>query len=103
MYRTLAIGGLMLAAALPLSATAGVNQSQYQDAYRQAVTAHKQAGRVENQWTTTSDALASAKKAAQDGDYAKATALAQRARSLAQLAVKQAHEQDQNWQKAVVQ
>lgn len=103
MFRNMIIAVLAaLCVAVLSTAYAGGTQADYETAYNQALAAHKEAAAVDNQWTTTDRVLESARAAAKDGDYEKATELAHQAQKLAQLSVEQAKTQSEVWQKAVV-
>ena len=71
-------------------------------AIAKAEAANKQAAAVKNQWTTTGQAIAAAKKAVADGKFDDAVKLAQHAEELAHASVAQAKEQETAWTKAVV-
>jgi hypothetical protein len=71
-------------------------------AIAKAEAANKQAGAIKNQWTTTGQAIAAAKKAAEAGKFDDAVKLAQHAEELANASIAQAKEQETAWTKAVV-
>ena len=66
-------------------------------AYASAQTANKKAGELKNQWTTTSAALAAAKKAADGGDYEAAIRLAKQAEALAGASIAQVQRESTLW------
>ena len=71
-------------------------------AIAKAEAANKQAAAVKNQWTTTGQAIAAAKKAVEAGKFDEAVKLAQHAEDLANASIAQAKEQETAWTKAVV-
>lgn len=102
MSKCIAAALLTLLVAAPFAAAAATSKTDYQAAHTQALAAHEKAASVDNQWTTTEKVLTAAQAAAKNGDYEQATALANKAQALAQLAVEQAKTQAQAWKNAVV-
>jgi hypothetical protein len=66
----------MLALIFPWSIAADAAEAEFQAALAAAESANQKAGALKNQWTTTAEALAGARKAAAGGDFDAATALA---------------------------
>lgn len=100
-----AIAGMLAVVAaslMPAAVRAQTPQAAYQQALQQAQAARQQAAAVHNRWTTTAKVLEQARKAAAEGDYARARALADQATALARLAVDQARRQQQLWRAAVI-
>ena len=95
----------MLRAALPLllliagatSALAEGSEADFKAAYAAAEAANKEAGSLRNQWTTTAATLAAAKKAADAGEFDKATASAREAEALAKASIFQATSEKERW------
>jgi hypothetical protein len=88
-------------AAVPAAALAA-SADDFKAALTKAEAANKQAVDIKNQWTTTAQALAAAKKAADAGKFDDAVKLAQHAEALANASVAQAKEQETAWTKAVI-
>jgi hypothetical protein len=84
------------------AAHATSTQADFDAAYAAAQSAEKDAGVLKNQWTTTEQALAAAKKAAATGDFDSAINQAQQAEALAKASIAQAKEQDSAWKAAVI-
>jgi len=74
----------------------------FQAALAKAEAANKQAGALENQWTTTAQELKTAQAAAAAGHYDEAIKDAQHALALAEASIAQAKEQAAVWKQAVV-
>jgi hypothetical protein len=74
----------------------------FKAALAKAEAANKRAGEIKNQWTTTAQAIAEAKKAAGGGNFDQAIALAQHAEALANASIAQAKEQETLWRDAVI-
>ena len=91
---------LSVAAFAPAAFAASADDSNA--AIAKAEAANKQAAAVKNQWTTTGQAIAAAKKAADAGKFDDAVKLAQHAEELANASIAQAKEQETAWTKAVV-
>jgi hypothetical protein len=64
--------------------------------------AEKDAGALKNQWTTTEEALAAAKKAATAGDFDTGVKEAQQAEALAKSSIAQAKEQQDAWKAGAI-
>ncbi|WP_065750879.1 hypothetical protein [Bradyrhizobium paxllaeri] len=79
------------------SALAAGSEEDYKAAYAAAEAANKEAGKLRNQWTTTANTLAAAKKAADVGDFDKATASAKEAEALAKASIFQATSEKTRW------
>ena len=88
-------------AGLATSAMAGSAQD-FDAAYAKAETAERLAGTLKNQWTTTEQELAAAKKAANAGNFDDAITHARQAEALAIASIAQANEQAAAWKKAVI-
>jgi hypothetical protein len=96
----------MFAAAVWLAATtaamAASTEADFKSALAAAETAEKDAGALKNQWTTTEQALAAAKKTAAAGDFDAAVAQAKQAEALAKSSIAQAKEQQDAWKAGVI-
>ena len=66
-------------------------------AYATAEAASKEAAGLRNQWTVTVSALAAARKAADGGDFDRATAAAREAEALAKASIFQATSEKEAW------
>jgi hypothetical protein len=88
---------LALLAAGVTSALAAGSEDNYKAAYAAAESSNKEAGKLRNQWTTTASTLAVAKKAADAGDFDKATASAREAEALAKASIFQATSEKTRW------
>lgn len=86
---------MLIAVAAP--ALAASTEADYKAAYAAAESANNEAGKLRNQWTTAVSALAAAKKAAEAGDFDKATAEAKKSEQLSKAAIFQTNEQKENW------
>ena len=86
---------LLTAGAVP--ALAASSEADFKAAYAAADAANKEAGTLRNQWTVTAAALADAKKAADSGDFDKATASAKEAEALAKASSFQATSEKTLW------
>jgi hypothetical protein len=84
------------------TAAFAASADDFSAAIAKAEAANKQAGAIKNQWTTTGQAIAAAKKAAEAGKFDDAVKLAQHAEELANASIAQAKEQETAWTKAVV-
>ena len=71
-------------------------------AIARATATEKEAASLKNQWTTATQALADAKKAAAAGDADKAVDLAQKAEALAKASIAQSKMEAQAWKDAVI-
>ena len=83
-------------------AQAASTQADFDSALAAALAAEKDAGALKNQWTTTEQALAAAKKAAAAGDFDAAVKQAKQAEALAKASIAQAKEQDTAWKAGVI-
>lgn len=72
-------------------------EDEFKAAYAAAEAANKEAGALRNQWTTTAATLAAAKKAADAGEFDKATASAKEAEALAKASIFQATSEKTRW------
>ena len=88
---------LALLAAGATSALAAGAEEDFKAAYAAAESANKEAGKLRNQWTTTASTLAAAKKAADAGDFDKATTSAKEAEALAKASIFQATSEKTRW------
>jgi hypothetical protein len=88
---------LLLLAAAATSALAEGTEADFKAAYAAAEAANKEAGSLRNQWTTTAATLAAAKKAADAGEFDKATASAREAEALAKASIFQATSEKERW------
>jgi hypothetical protein len=86
---------LLVAGAMP--ALAAGSEADFKTAYAAAEAANKEAGKLRNQWTTTANTLAAAKKAAEAGEFDKATASAKEAEALAKASIFQATSEKTRW------
>ena len=88
---------LALLAASVTSALAAGSEEEFKAAYAAAEAANKEAGKLRNQWTTTASTLGAAKKAADAGEFDKATASAREAEALAKASIFQATSEKTRW------
>jgi hypothetical protein len=88
---------LALLAASATAAPAAGSEDEFKAAYAAAEAANKEAGKLRNQWTTTANTLAAAKKAADAGEFDKATASAKEAEALAKASIFQATSEKTRW------
>jgi hypothetical protein len=79
------------------SALAASSEADFNTAYAAAETANNEAGGLHNQWTTTIEALADARKAANKRDFDQAVALAKEAEALARASIFQATSEKDAW------
>jgi hypothetical protein len=86
---------LLTAGAIP--ALSAGSEDDYKAAYAAAESANKEAGKLRNQWTTTASTLAAAKKAAEAGEFDKATVSAKEAEALAKASIFQATSEKTRW------
>jgi hypothetical protein len=93
---------VILSVAAFATAAFAASADDFSAAIAKAEAANKQAGAIKNQWTTTGQAIAAAKKAAEAGKFDDAVKLAQHAEELANASIAQAKEQETAWTKAVV-
>jgi excinuclease UvrABC nuclease subunit len=87
----------LLLVALAAPCVAASSEADFKAAYAAAEAANKQAGLLRNQWTTTAATLATAKKAAEAGDFEHAIALSREAEALAKASVYQATSEKEAW------
>jgi len=88
---------VLLATLLTTSCAFAATEADYKTAYAAAEAANKEAGQLRNQWTTTASTLAAAKKAADAGDFDKATEAAKEAEALAKASIFQATSEKTLW------
>jgi hypothetical protein len=88
---------LALLAAGAEPALAAGSEDDFKTAYAAAEAANKEAGKLRNQWTTTANTLAAAKKAAEAGEFDKATVSAKEAEALAKASIFQATSEKTRW------
>jgi hypothetical protein len=100
--RLLAIGCNLLVAVTVEAALAASTEADFKTAIAAAETAEKDAGTLKNQWTTTEQALAAAKKASAAGDFDAAVKQANYAEALAKASIAQAKEQETAWRAGVI-
>lgn len=86
---------------LPLSGFAETTQADYKAAYDEAMVVHEKVIARHNEWNTTHKVFAAAQKAAEAGEYEKATQLAQQGQLLAKAALQQSKHQDKVWKAAI--
>ena len=79
------------------SVPAASSEADFKAAYAAAEAANKEAGALRNQWTTTAAALATAKKAADGGDFDQAVAASKEAEALAKASIFQATSEKTAW------
>jgi len=90
----------VLAMLLALSLTPAAHaatEADYKAAYAAAEAVSKEAAGMRNQWTVTVSALAAAKRAADGGDFDRATAAAREAEALAKASIFQATSEKEAW------
>ncbi|MBR0829267.1 hypothetical protein JQ596_27390 [Bradyrhizobium manausense] len=87
---------LLLTMAATPSAIAAT-EADYKAAYAAAEAAAKEAAALRHQWTTTVSTLSAAKKAADGGDFDRATAAAKEAEALAKASIYQAVSEKEAW------
>jgi hypothetical protein len=88
---------VLLAALLMTSCAFAATEADYKAAYAAADVANAEAGKLRNQWTTTAAMLATAKKAADAGDFDTAVAAAKEAEALAKASIFQATSEKTLW------
>ncbi len=88
---------LTLLAACAAPALSAGSEEEFKAAYAAADAANKEAGKLRNQWTTTANTLAAAKKAADAGEFDKAIASAREAEALAKASIFQATSEKTRW------
>lgn len=84
------------------SAAFAASADEFKAAFAKAEAAEQQAVTMKASWTTTTNALKAAKKAADSGNYDEAVKLAEHATVLANASIAQAKEQETLWRDAVV-
>jgi hypothetical protein len=87
----------LLVIANATSVPAASSETDFKAAYAAAEATNKEAGRLRNQWTVTTEALADAKKAADKGDFDHAVASAKEAEVLAKASIFQATSEKEAW------
>jgi hypothetical protein len=98
MRKTLKVFLISIAAvANAAPALAASSDADYKAAYAAAEAANKQAGALRDQWSATTAALASAKKAADGGDFDQAVAQSKEAEALAKASIFQATSEKDAW------
>jgi hypothetical protein len=97
MRKAMRTSALVLALLTTGTALAAGSEDDYKAAYAAAEAANKEAGKLRNQWTTTASTLAAAKKAAEAGEFDKATASAKEAEALAKASIFQATSEKTRW------
>jgi len=95
----IAVMGLMLAVGAAMAASTAAD---FNAALGAAEAAEKDAGALKNQWSTTKQVLAAAKKAAAAGDFDAAIKQAQQAQALAKASIAQAKEQQEAWKTEII-
>lgn len=95
MKRTLPLAMLLALSLAPVAHAA--TEADYKAAYAAADAAAKEAASLRHQWTTTVSTLAAAKKAADGGDFDRATAAAREAEALARASIFQATSEKEAW------
>lgn len=90
----------ILVASFAAPAFAAGSEADYKAALAAAEKAEAEAGKLNNQWSTTEQALKAAQKEAAAGDFAKATELAKHAEALANASIAQSKEQATAWRRA---
>jgi hypothetical protein len=80
-----------------LAPVRAASEADFKTAYAAAEAAEKEAGSLRNQWTTTEAALASARKAAEAGNFDAALAQAKEAEALARASIFQANSEKDAW------
>jgi hypothetical protein len=81
----------------PAFVSAANSEADFKGAYAAAEAANREAGRLRNQWTATATNLAEAKKAADNGDFDRATALSREAEALARASIWQSQQEKEAW------
>jgi hypothetical protein len=88
---------MLLVSSFALSPAQAATEADYKAAYATAEAAAKEAAGLRNQWTVTVTALAAARKAADGGDFDRATAAANEAEALAKASIFQATSEKDAW------
>jgi hypothetical protein len=95
------VAGIALLFSVTLGMAAGTERD-FKAALASAEAAEKDAGALKNQWTTTEQVLAVARKAAAAGDFENAIMAATQAEALAKASIAQAKEQQESWRAGVI-
>ena len=93
---------VVLAIAGFAGAAFAASADDFKAALAKAEAAHKEAGGLKNQWTTTADEMKKAKAAADAGKFDDAVKMAEHAEALANASIAQAKEQATAWKDAIV-
>ena len=88
---------ILLASTITMPSARAATEADYKSAYAAAEVASKEAAGMRNQWTVTVSALVAAKKAADGGDFDRATAAAKEAEALAKASIYQATSEKEAW------
>jgi hypothetical protein len=96
-----ALAALVLFGAVT-AAMAASTEADFKSAMAAAEAADKDAAALKNQWTTTAQSMAAARKAAAAGDYDDAVDAARHAEALAKASIAQAKEQQEAWRAAII-
>lgn len=102
MKKTILIAGALAIAGLQAGVAQAADEAAYTAACASAEEARKMAAELKFEWNTIGPLMEKAKKAAADGDFAKAVKLCDTARKHGELGVAQAKEQGEAWKAAVV-
>jgi len=97
MRTTLWLAVALLFVGPTVSVRAADSRTAFKTAYAAAEIAEQEAGRLRNRWTVTEAALAEARKAAGQGDFAHAIAAATEAEALAKASIFQAESEKEAW------
>lgn len=89
------IGGALMLSACATGPTMAGSQADFDRAYADASASFQRSEAADHAWSTAEDALKDAKKAAEAGDYSKATQLANLAKEHSELALEQAQREEQ--------
>jgi hypothetical protein len=95
MKRSLPLAMLLALSLAPAASAA--NEADYKAAYAAAEAVSREAAGMRNQWTVTVSALAAAKRAADGGDFDRATTAAKEAEALAKASIFQAMSEKEAW------
>ncbi|MHB0771097.1 hypothetical protein [Bradyrhizobium sp. 5.13L] len=88
---------VMLLALSFAPAARAANEADFKAAYAAAEAAAKEAAGMRNQWTVTVSALATARRAADGGDFDRAVAASKEAEALAKASIVQATSEKEAW------
>ena len=102
MHKSTMIAVFLLAGLLHGAAFAQSPEEGFKAAYAKAEAANKKAGELRNQWTTTAKTLKDAQKAADAGDFDKATKLAGEAEALANASIAQTEREKKLWKESEI-